>query len=98
MASISLHILEKGFDDGWFSVELTENEKAYTASSILTVWEILDVIKERGSLGIDTMSIAESVGLHRNTVAIYLRWIVDKKLVTVEREKVPGAKHLYYRV
>lgn len=80
MANIEISQLEAAYKDGIFSKKLSKNQEAYMRPSILSAWQILELV-QLSKKGILISSICDLVGQNTNTVRHYTRWLRSKKLI-----------------
>jgi hypothetical protein len=97
MATIDLSILSAAHEDGLFKRRLTANQRGYCHRSVLTASDALDLIDQRGDDGIDLGTLAQGLGIHRNTASIYGRWLRDAGLVAVQTKTSSQGAELIYR-
>jgi hypothetical protein len=97
MATIDTTILDAALEDSLFSRRLTSNQKRYLALSVLTAWEIIQAIDDRGDDGIDVAALSATVGIHPNTIKTYCRWLRSAELIDYEnRPNAIGAALVYF--
>ncbi len=87
MANIDLKILEAAYKDGVFSKSPNDRQRLYLKASVISAWDILELIKYRRELGIEGNQIAEELDLNINTINTFLRWLTGKKLIEFETPK-----------
>lgn len=87
MANIDLDILDAAYEDGAFKKPLSYQQNIYFRASVISAWEIIEIIQSRVEMGIEGESIAQEMGMHYNTIKYYLRWMVEKKLIEFETPK-----------
>ena len=87
MASIDLEILEAAYKDGAFYKPPNVLQNAYFRASVISAWEVINIIQSRAELGIEGEAIALEMGRNYNTVNTFLRWLVDKNLIEFETPK-----------
>ena len=87
MATTNFEILEASYDDGAFKKRPNDLQRIYFRASTITAWEIIEVIESRAELGVTGEAIALQMGCNYNTVNVFLRWLVDKKMVEFETPK-----------
>lgn len=87
MASPISKVLDASFKDGAFKKRPNASQKIFFRSSVITAWEILDIIKARSKLGIEGEEVASKMKLHPNTINTFLRWLVEKNLIEFETPK-----------
>jgi hypothetical protein len=81
MASIDLEILESAYKDGAFKTPPNPLQNAYFRASVITAWEVIDIIQSRAELGIGGETIAVEMGINHNTVKVFLRWLLEKEII-----------------
>jgi hypothetical protein len=87
MASIDTEILESAYKDGAFKNSPNEYQANYFRSSVITAWEVINVIAESKERGIERAAIAKKMRMNPNTVGYFVRWLLDKKIIQAESPK-----------
>lgn len=87
MAVINPKILNAAYADGFFDSPLSDDEKLYLHQSILTAWQIIQVIESSGIDGLELDQIAQRCQTHKNTIKIYCRWLRSKRLILSRQEQ-----------
>lgn len=98
MANIDLDILESAYQDGVFKKPPNKEQNIYFRASIITAWEIIDIIKSRADMGIESSAIGLEMGMNRNTVRVFLRWLVEKHLIQFETPKGNNIQPMQSRI
>jgi response regulator of citrate/malate metabolism len=98
MASIDIKILEAAYQDGLFKQPPTDRQNIYLRASVMSAWEIIEIIQARLEIGIEGEEIAKEMRMNHETIKWYLRWLVEKNLIEFETPKGDQSKPTQSRV
>ncbi len=79
MATLSLHILNAARHDNFIPLRLSPAQMLYLESSVSTANQIYWAIAD--SDGLDSDQLQSRLGLNKNTLAQYCRWLEDSGLI-----------------
>jgi predicted transcriptional regulator len=85
MATVSFDILEAAHLDGFIGIKLSKNERLYLERSVITVNEIIAVVRQRKEATVE--QIQQDLSMNKNTLNIYLRWLVKKNYLFSEKDQ-----------
>ena len=87
MANIDREVLNAAYEDGAFYKPPNALQNSYFRASIITAWEIIDIIKSRSEIGIESETISTEMDVNINTIRYFLRWLTEKNLIEFETPK-----------
>lgn len=93
MATINFDVLDAAFNDRLIPKRLTPNEMHYLNNSVLTANEVYWTIAE--DEGLDFEQLESRLRLSKNTLKMYTRWMLDKRIIYAELEG-SGGKYIFY--
>ncbi len=93
MATLNIEALHAAHRDGLIQKRLSKREQQYLNPSVTTANRIYWAIAQAGSDGLDSNQLEKRLGIARNTLFQYLRWLESVGLMT--KLSRSGEKGLY---